>query len=79
MSYKISYLLYIIAFITGAILLTLSIFLRSTWFVACGISLIILGFIQTLFFLRCPKCKRILNWRGGRPGLCPNCKHELNW
>lgn len=75
-SYKVMVYCYIIAFIIalfgycfsgGMILAILAIIILAT------------GLIQSIFFLKCPKCNEYINVRGGRPKYCPNCGEQLDW
>lgn len=80
MNFRTSRILMIIGFVIGILIMAIGIAYEKymLWFLAVGIIIYVLGFIQALIFYNCPHCKYcLLNVRGSVPDFCPYCGGSL--
>ena len=48
------------------------------WMGVVAVILMLAGFVQAMFFCRCPYCGAMFNMRTPLPRFCPNCGKELD-
>ena len=48
------------------------------WMGVVAVILMLAGFVQAMFFCRCPYCGAMFNTRGPLPKFCPECGKKLD-
>lgn len=72
-----------ICYAAGCAAAVLSLVLKSApqaaqrWLLFGGIALLVLGFLVSVTFYRCPHCRRVLPANRGKMDDCPYCKLPL--
>ena len=80
MDYRLSYKILVYSYIIAFVIALLGYGFRGGAFLAIlAATILCLGIIQSIFFLKCPDCHEYLNVRGQRPNHCANCGKKLDW